>query len=84
MQISFLIPLSQVFPNPSPMQPYFDIYCTLNTFIYKFYGKSESFCFFSNKALYRDRKQLVVGLYFWRMRLVEGRVWREIAFCNVR
>lgn len=37
-----------------------------------------------NKALHRDRKQLVVGLYFWRMRLVGDRVWGEIAFCNVR
>lgn len=31
--------------------------------------KIGGFFFFSNKALYWDRKQLVEGLYFWRIRL---------------
>lgn len=35
-------------------------------------------------AVFRDRKQLAVRLYFWRMRLAGGRVWGEIAFCHVR
>lgn len=36
------------------------------------------------KAVFRDRKQLVVRLYFWRTRLAGGGVWGEIAFCHVR
>lgn len=56
----------------SPVYPSFESSIILNSSIYNFYGKSENrwfFFFFSNKALYWDRKQLVEGLYFWRIRL---------------